>query len=176
MVHPDDDVASIVARRTDRHRIGGGVEHYQRASRIETHALDGARRKRRFRHRGADRSSARRPDFGRRLLDDVARLMPDRDRMPGGRQQGSLFVEHAGARARCPDVDTDKGLPHSNPVQDPRKLTSRYSPHRRERRSRSSGLRHPMPETGRRMQLRRPPPFGPSAFRRSRHHTSADCS
>ena len=113
MVHPDDDVASRLARRADRQRIGASVEHHQRARRIEADALDGRRRNRCFRHRGADRGGARRPDFGRRLLDDAARLMPNRDRMPGGRQQRSLFVEHAGARARCPDVDTDEGLPHS---------------------------------------------------------------
>src|SRR6266436_940978 len=65
--------------------------------------------------------------------------------------------------ARALDVPTStpmKACLIPNPVQDPRKPTSRYSPHRRERRSRSSGLRHPMPETGRRMRLRRPPHSG----------------
>ena len=71
--------------------------------------------KRCFRHRGADRGGAGRPDLGRRLLDDAARLVPHRDRMPGGRQQASVLVKHSGARARCSDVDADEGLPALQP-------------------------------------------------------------
>src|SRR5258708_5594612 len=176
MVHPDDDIASCVARRADRERIAAGVEYHERTSRIETYALDGGRRNRGFRHCGAGRGDARCPDLGRRLFDDVPRLMPNRDRMPGRRQKGSLLVEHPGARARCPNVDTDEGLPHSNPIQDMPKPTSTYSLHRRERCFRSSGLLPPTPETGRLTRLRRPLPSGPWAYRRSRHHTSSDCS
>ncbi len=176
VVHPDNHIAAFVARRADGQWIGAGVKHHQRASGVETHALDGGWRKSCFRHRRADRGDARYPDLGRRLFDDVARLMPNCDRVPGRRQQRSLFVEHSRARTRCSNVNTDEGLLHSNPVQDPRKPTSTYSPHRRERHSRSSGLRHRRPETGRPTQLRRPPPFGPSAYHRSRHHTSAGCS
>ena len=175
MVHPNDDIAPFVARRADRQWLGGGVEHHERARRIETDALDGGRRDGCLDHRGADRSGACRPDFGRRLFDDAARFVPNCDRMPGGRQQAPLLVKHPGARTRCSDVDADEGLPHCNPVPDQRKLTSTCSRHRRERRSRSSGLRRPTPETGRRRQFHRLPPSGPSACRRSRHRTSADC-
>jgi len=88
----------------------------------------------------------------------------------------AYIVENSGARARCSDVDADKSLPHCNPVQDQRKLTSTYSLRQRERRCRSSSLRPQTPETARRRRFRRPPPSGPSACRRSRHHTSAGCS
>ena len=175
VVHPDDDIAPVVAGATDRQRIGVRVEHHQRACRIEPEALDGGRRNRRLRHRGADGSRACGPDFGRRLFDHAAGLMPDRDRMPGGCQQTALLVKYSGARTRCSDVDADEGLPHCNPVQDQRKLTSTYNRRRRARRSRSSGLRRPTPGTGQRRQFRRPPPSGPLACRQSRHRTSADC-
>ena len=64
MIHPDDDIPSIVARRADRQRIGAGVQHHERASRIETQALDGGRRKGGFRHGRPNRSGTCRPDLG----------------------------------------------------------------------------------------------------------------
>ena len=175
MVHPNNDIAPLVAGATHRQRIGTAVEHNERTGRIETQALDSGWRDCSLRHRGADRSGARSPDFGRRLLDDAARFVPSRDRMPGGCQQVSLLVKYSGARTRRSDIHADESLPHCNPVQDQRKLTSTYSLRRRGRRSRSSGLRRQTPETGRRTRSRRPPPSGPSAYRRSRHRTSAGC-
>ena len=175
MVHPDDDVPSLVAGAADRQRMGAGVEHHERAGRIKTQTLDGGRRNGGLRHRGANRGGACRPDLGRRLFDDAARLVPQRDRMPGGRQQGSVLVKHSGARARRSDVDADEGLLHCNPTTDQRQLTSTYNLRRRGRRSRSSGWRRRTPETGRRTRFRRPLPSGPSAYRRSRHRTSAGC-
>ena len=175
MVHPHDHVTAWVARRADRQRIAAGVEHHERAGCIETDAFDGGSRKCCLRHRRPHRGDTRRPDIGRRLFDDVACLMPDRDRMSRRRQQHSQLVEHTGARARCSNVDTDERLLHSSPIQDPREPTSRYSLHRQERRFRSSGLRRPMPETAQRTQLRRALRAGPLVYRRSRHHTSSDC-
>ena len=119
MVHPDDDVAAFVAGRADGERIAARVEHHERAGRIEAQPLDGRRRKAGLRHGRAHGSRAGQPDVGRRLLDDVARLVPDRDGMPGRRQQRSAFVEHAGPGTRCADVDADEGLPHCDPVSTP---------------------------------------------------------
>jgi len=116
-----------------------------------------------------------RPDLGRGLLNDAARLVPQRDRMPGGRQQVSVLVEDSSARARCPDIDADEGLLHLNPASDQRQFTSTYNLRQRGQHFRSSGWRRRTPGTGRRMQSRRPLPSAPSAYRRSRHHTSAGC-
>ncbi len=176
MVHPDNDIASFVAGRTDRERIGGSVKHHERAGRIEPEALDSCRRNCRVRHRSADRGGTGVPDFRGRLFDNATRLVPNRDRVAGGCQQASLFVKYSGTRTRCSDVHADEGLPHYNPASDQRKLTSMYSLRQRERRSRSSGLRRRTPETERPRQSRRPPPCVPSACRRSRHRTSSGCS
>jgi hypothetical protein len=175
MIHPDDDVSPWVAGATYRQRIACGIDDHKRTGRIETHALDGRSRERGFRHGGADRGGAGRPDLGRGLFRHAARLVPHRDRMPGGRQQGSVLVEYSSARARCPDIDADEGLLHHNPASGQRQLTSTYNLRQRGQHFRSSGWRRPTPGTGRRMQSRRPPPSAPSAYRRSRHHTSAGC-
>ena len=119
MIHPDDHVAARLAGRADGERVGAGIEHHQRAGRVEAHAADGRRRQAGLGHRRAHRCGAGRPDLGRRLLDDVARLVPERDGMAGGRQQRAAFVEHAGPGARCPDVDADEGLLHEDPVSTP---------------------------------------------------------
>ena len=124
MVHPDDDISPFVAGCTDRQWVAGNVDDRKRAGRIETHTLDSRSGKRRFRHGCADRGGAGCPDLGRRLLDDAARFVPYRDRMPGGRQQTSVLVKYSGARARCSDVDADEGLLHCNPASDQRQFTS----------------------------------------------------
>jgi hypothetical protein len=175
MVHPDDDVSQWVAGATDRQRVARGIHHHQRTGRVETHALDRGSRERGFRHGRADGGGAGCPDLGRGLLNDAACLVPHRDRMPGGRQQVSSLVEDSGARARCPDIDADEGLLHLNPASDQRQLTSTYNLRQRGQHFRSSGWRRRTPGTGRRMQSRRPPPSAPSAYHRSRHHTSVGC-
>src|SRR6266481_3017183 len=81
--------------------------------------------------------------------------------------------------ARALDVPTSMPMNAcliGTPFHDRRAFTSTYSLHRRERRSRSSGLRHRTPETTRRRQSHRPPPSEPSVYHRSRHRTSAGCS
>ena len=132
MVHPDDHVAARLAGWTDGKRVGPRVEHHQRAGRVEAHAADGGRRQAGLGHRRAHRRGAGRPDLGRRLLDDVARLVPERDGMAGGRQQRAPFVEHAGPGARCPDIDADEGLLHEDPAS-PRGLSLIATPRRLDR-------------------------------------------
>jgi hypothetical protein len=115
MIHPDDHVAPCLAGRADGERLCACVEHHQRAGGIEAYAAHSRRRQAGLSHRQPHRFGAGRPDLGRRLLDDVAGLVPDRDGMAGGRQQRTPFVEHAGPGTRCPDVDADEGLPHFDP-------------------------------------------------------------
>src|SRR5258708_29710076 len=84
MIHPPDEIPPVVTGAAYRARTGDGLEHHERAGRIESEPPDRGRRNGRLRHRGADRSGAGGPDFRRRLFDDTTRLMPNRDRMAGG--------------------------------------------------------------------------------------------
>ncbi len=112
MIHPDDDVAPVVAGCGHRHRRAALVQHHQRASRIEPDALHGVGPYRRLGDRAAHRGRAGVPDIRRRLLDDVAGLVPDLNRMSRGRKQVSCLVEHPRARTGRSDIDADIGLPH----------------------------------------------------------------
>src|SRR6185437_749539 len=116
MVHPDDDITLRIARPAHRDRRAVGREHDQRARRIEADTLDGSCGDRGFRHGGAHGSGTGIPDVGRRLFDDVTRLVPGHKRMLGKPEQLSGLVEYAGSRARGPDIDADKSLPHARPL------------------------------------------------------------
>ena len=77
MVHPDDDIALL---SPDALTVSGSPSRSsttseQVASKPMPLTASGA--KRRFRHRGAHRGDAGRPDVGGGLLDDVAGLVPD---------------------------------------------------------------------------------------------------
>ena len=58
MIHPNDDVPSVVAGVTYRQRMGASVEHHERAGRVKPQTLDRGSRNGCLRHRGANRSSA----------------------------------------------------------------------------------------------------------------------
>jgi hypothetical protein len=116
MVHPDDDISPLVAGPTYRQRVACGIDDHERTGRIETHAVDRGSRERGFCEGRADRGGTSPPDLLRGLLGNAARLVPHRNRMPGGRQQDSVLVEYSGARARCSDIDADEGLLHLNPA------------------------------------------------------------
>src|SRR5205085_7458577 len=80
--------------------------------------------------------------------------------------------------ARALDVPTStptKACCIWTPLKDQRQLTSTYNLRQREQYFRSSGWRRQTPGTGRPTLSRRPPPFAPSAYRRSRHHTYVEC-
>src|SRR5690242_8763780 len=116
MIHPDDDIARVIAGRAHGERLAVRVQHDQRARRVETNAVHGIRGKRSLGHRTADARGAGVPDVRGRLLDNVAGLLPDLDRSLGGRQQLPSLVEDPCPRAQGSDVDADKSPHASGPM------------------------------------------------------------
>src|SRR5205807_232900 len=86
----------------------GRVERNERTGGVETEALDRRRRDVRNLHDGADSARASAPDIRGRLLDDVAGLVPDGDRVARGRKQRAMGIERAGTSMRRPDIDADE--------------------------------------------------------------------
>jgi hypothetical protein len=66
----------------------------------------------RFLEDGTDRFGAGCPNVGGGLLDDIASLVPDRDRPARCCQQPAVGREHPGAGTGSADVDADESLLH----------------------------------------------------------------
>ncbi|MGY2921888.1 hypothetical protein ACVWYP_007518 [Bradyrhizobium sp. USDA 3262] len=116
VIHPDHDIARGIAGRADGERPACPVEHDQRTGRVEADAFDALGPNRSLLHRIAHRGDAGRPDVVGRLLDDIAGLVPDPDRVPRRTQQLPRLVEHARPGAGASDVHPDIGLPHSRSI------------------------------------------------------------
>lgn len=112
VIHPDDDIASRIARAADTKGISAAVEHHQRAGGVETDSPDGRRGLTSFLEDGADGFGAGCPNVGGGLFDDIASLVPDRDRLARRRQQRAVGHEHAGAGTGSADVNSDKSWLH----------------------------------------------------------------
>ena len=119
VIHPHDHVALGRAPQADRERRQVTVEREERAGRSEAKPGEGVaiepRRLDRFAHGFRHRA----PDVGRRLLDDVALLAPDRNRSPRRGEEPPGSVERARAGAARADVDSDIG-PRSSRFSDSR--------------------------------------------------------
>ena len=116
MVHPHDDVAFGIARRTDRHGPTALAQHDQRAGRVEAQPRHRARRNAGRRDRLANAAAHRAPDIVARLLHDVAGLAPEADIGLRRRQHRAGRIEHTCPCAARPDVDAYEMLRHGNPT------------------------------------------------------------
>ncbi len=113
MVHPDDDVAPVVAVAGDRDRLALRVQRDERARCVEPdpddfRGVDG-------RDRVANRGTNRVPNVVRRLLDVIRLGMPGFDRVFAAPRGPPVSREAARARTPGPDVDADH-IAHAYPL------------------------------------------------------------
>ena len=112
MVHPRHHVAFGRVGRADREGVQAGVERDQRAGGGEADAREGLTRKAASLDRLTHGFGRGGPDVGRRLLDRVAGLAPERDRTPGAGEQPPAQIERAGPGAARADVHANECIRH----------------------------------------------------------------